>query len=111
MPPEQARGQSDLVGPASDVYGLGATFYELLTGRNLFQAASVSDMLVLIAKSNPQPPTKLQPQMPSDLEDICMKCLEKEPGRRYQTAASLPEDLRRFLNGMTVTHQDRLSPL
>jgi serine/threonine protein kinase len=97
MSPEQAAGKNDLVGPTSDVYGLGATFYEMLTGRPPFKAASPMDTVLQVVYQVPVPPRSFQSKPPRDLEAICLKCLQKEPARRYASAEALAEDLRRFL--------------
>src|SRR5262249_7643540 len=97
MAPEQARGQGKAAGPEVDGYALGAILYECLTGRPPFKGGSVLDTLEQVVNTDPVPPTRLQPRVPPDLENICLKCLRKEPGRRYGGAAALARDLRRFL--------------
>jgi tetratricopeptide (TPR) repeat protein/tRNA A-37 threonylcarbamoyl transferase component Bud32 len=102
MAPEQARGDVHGVGPAADQYALGATLYELLTGRPPFRGASVLDTLEMVRTKEPVAPSQLQPRMPRDIETICLKCLQKDPARRYLDVAALAEDLRRFQAGVPI---------
>ncbi len=102
MSPEQATGQTKQIGPATDVYGLGAILYEMLTGRPPFLAPTSFETLEQVRDRQPVPPKQLQPSLPDDIENICLKCLEKEMPRRYATAEDLADDLQRFQNGQPV---------
>ena len=98
MSPEQAAGRQDLLGPASDVYSLGAILYELLTGRAPFRGETPIATLEKVRLEEPIAPTKVNAKTPADLETLCLKCLEKQPERRFASARLLAEDLERFLN-------------
>lgn len=98
MPPEQAAGRTDDVGPLADVYSLGAVLYCLLTGQPPFVGGSLHETLRQVIEDSPRLPSTIVPGTPRDLETICLNCLEKAPERRYQSADLLSEDLWRFLN-------------
>ena len=102
MAPEQARGKLDQISERTDVYAIGATLYELLTGRPPFAGSSTTDTLEAVKTKEPIPLTALVSSIPKDLETICLKCLEKEPTRRYASAADLGDDLGRFLQGIPI---------
>ena len=99
MAPEQVLGASQTQGPAVDVYALGAVLYECLTGRPAFLAENSLETMQLVVNQQPVPPRQWQPKTPRDLETICLKCLAKEPRRRYASALELAEDLERYLAG------------
>jgi tetratricopeptide (TPR) repeat protein len=102
MSPEQAAGQKGELTPSTDVYGLGATLYELLTGRPPFVGSSPLELIDQIRNQIPVSPSALRSEISRDIETICLKCLEKEPARRYRDASELADDLQRFVDGYPV---------
>ena len=102
MPPEQASGERNKMGPTSDVYSLGAILYHALTGRAPFVGQSAGDTLQQVQNNEPVAPRLLVPSVPKDLETICLKCLQKEVARRFADAQELAEELGRFLRGEAI---------
>ncbi len=102
MPPEQAAGKHKLIGPVSDVYGLGAILYFLVTSRPPFVADNLTAAVRQVQDQEPVSPRMLNPGVPKDLETICLKCLQKEPTKRYQTAGELADELDRFRRGEPI---------
>ena len=109
MPPEQGAGKQARVGPASDIYGLGALLYYLLTARPPFVAETFEATLAQVLNTDPVAPRQLNPTIPLDLETICLKCLEKDPARRYASADELADELGRFLRDEPI-HARSIGP-
>lgn len=102
MPPEQAMPTRGPVGPYSDIYALGAVLYELLTCRPPFRADNPLETMRQVVNEEPLPPRLVNPKIAPDLETICLKCLEKDPARRYDSARTFGEELQRFLDGRPI---------
>src|SRR5262249_49821673 len=98
MAPEQFIGKAGTIGPAADIFALGVLLYEMLTGRPAFRGETASETERQVIHDEPVSPSRLNPKVPRDLETICLKCLEKDPERRYPTAGALADDLGQYLN-------------
>jgi serine/threonine protein kinase len=103
MAPEQAAGDPRAIGPAADVYALGAILYECLTGEPPFRAATYELTIHQLLSEEPLPPGRLRPDVPADLDAICLKCLQKDPAQRFSSALALAEDLRRHRDGDAIS--------
>jgi eukaryotic-like serine/threonine-protein kinase len=103
MAPEQATGNLKAIGPATDIYSLGCVFYEMLTGRPPYRGENLLDMLQRAVNEPPLRPSQLWSDIPPALETICLKCLEKQPAKRYSSARKLADHLEAFLNGKPIT--------
>ena len=110
MSPEQARGDASLISAATDIYALGATLYELLTGRPPFVGTQPLAVLSQVIENDPILPSQLVPRMPMDIQTICLKCLEKSPAKRYASASDVADDLGRFLAGEPIIAR-QVSPI
>jgi tetratricopeptide (TPR) repeat protein/tRNA A-37 threonylcarbamoyl transferase component Bud32 len=102
MAPEQARGEARAIGPPADIYALGAVLYEMLTGKPPFKGSSVMETIHMVVYDDVVPPSRIDARIPRDVETICLKCLEKEPQKRYASAAELAEDLQRYLDDRPI---------
>jgi tetratricopeptide (TPR) repeat protein len=102
MAPEQARGDTKLAGPPADIYALGAMLYEMLTGRPPFKGVSAMDTVKQVLEHDPVSPSRVQYHVPRDLETICMKCLQKDPRKRFASAKEMADDLNRYLRGEPI---------
>ena len=109
MAPEQAQGDKAIIGPAADIYSLGATLFAALTGRPPFTATAIHELLIQVTEEPPPAPRTINPKVPAALEAICLKCLAKEPSERYASAGALADDLRRFLDSKRVNASRRSS--
>ncbi len=107
MAPEQASGDIGSVGAATDVYALGVILYELLTGRRPFQGGTPTEILSKVVAREPDSPSRWRPELPRALDLICLKCLEKDPRRRYPTALDLAGDLERFVTRQNIVAAQR----
>jgi WD40 repeat protein len=110
MAPEQAASQHEAIGTATDVYALGAIFYELLTGHPPFRGATVLETLQMVKTAEPVPPSRLVPGLPRDAETVALKCLQKDPAKRYDSATALADDLRRYQAGEPIVARPVRSP-
>ena len=103
LAPEQANGTNTRIGPATDVYGVGAILYEMLTGQPPFKGTNLLETMDQVRYKEPVPPRQLQPRIPEDLQTICLKCLRKEPSQRYASALSLANDLLAFRENSSIS--------